>query len=510
MILVCLVLIPAAAGVLAWLLGRAGNRWPRWVSLIAFGIDLLLVLLLWAEHPGEVDLTANRAWFVEVQAPWITSLGISFHLAIDGISLLLVMLSSFLGIMATIASWTEIRERVGLFHFNLTWTVAGIIGVFLALDLFLFYFFWELMLIPMYFLIALWGHENRSYASVKFFLFTQVGGLAMLLGILGLYFVHGRQTGIYTFDYSELLGTRMSPNTALLLMLAFLAAFLVKLPAIPFHTWLPDAHTEAPTGGSVILAGLLLKTGAYGILRFAVPLFPGAALQVAPWMMLAGVVGILYGAVLAFAQTDLKRLVAYTSVSHMGFVLLGIFAWNELALQGVIIQILCHGISTGALFMLAGSLQERIRTRDTRRMGGLWPVAPRMGGAMLFFALAALGLPGMGNFVGEFLVLLGTYRVSIPLTVIATGGLIVSTVYALWMIQRALYGQNKEDWKIPDLSMREVGAMTAMILAILWLGLYPRPFINTAGHGLDQMQKIVTDARTGQAITQPMELTGAR
>ena len=227
-------------------------------------------------------------------------------------------------------------------------------------------------------------------------------------------------------------------------------------------------------------------------------------------MMLAGVVGILYGAVLAFAQTDLKRLVAYTSVSHMGFVLLGIFAWNELALQGVIIQILCHGISTGALFMLAGSLQERISTRDTRRMGGLWPVVPRMGGAMLFFALAALGLPGMGNFVGEFLVLLGTYRVSIPLTVIATGGLIISTVYALWMIQRALDGQNKENWKIPDLSMREVGAMTAMILAILWLGLYPRPFINTAGHGLDQMQKIVTDARTGQVITQPMELTGAR
>ncbi len=271
------------------------------------------------------------------------------------------MLSCFLGIMATIASWTEIQERVGLFHFNLTWTVAGIIGVFLSLDLFLFYFFWELMLIPMYFLIALWGHENRSYASVKFFLFTQVGGLAMLLGILGLYFVHGRQTGIYTFDYSELLGTKMSPNTALLLMLAFLAAFLVKLPAVPFHTWLPDAHTEAPTGGSVILAGLLLKTGAYGILRFAVPLFPGAALQVAPWAMVAGVIGILYGAVLAFAQTDLKRLVAYTSVSHMGFVLLGIFAWNELALQGVIIQILCHGISTGALFMLVGSLQERIQ-----------------------------------------------------------------------------------------------------------------------------------------------------
>jgi len=508
--LVWLILIPLVGGVLAWFFGRLGDRWPRWISLVAFGIDLLLVLLLWVEHPGEVDLTANRAWFVEVQAPWISSLGISIHLAIDGISLLLVMLSCFLGIMATIASWTEIQERVRLFHFNLTWTVAGIIGVFLALDLFLFYFFWELMLVPMYFLIALWGHENRAYASVKFFLFTQVGGLAMLLGILGIYFVHGRQTGIYTFDYSELLGTRMSPNTAMLLMLAFLAAFLVKLPALPFHTWLPDAHTEAPTGGSAILAGLLLKTGAYGILRFAVPLFPGAALQVAPWAMLVGVIGILYGAVLAFAQTDLKRLVAYTSVSHMGFVLLGIFAWSELALQGVIIQILCHGITTGALFMLVGSLQERIHTRDTRHMGGLWPVTPRMGGAMLFFALASLGLPGMGNFVGEFLVLLGTYRVSVFLTAIAAGGFIVSTVYALWMIQRVLHGSNKESWRIRDLSMREMGAMTAMVLAILWLGLYPRPFIDTAGHGLDQVRKIVMNVRASEAGTPPMELTRAR
>jgi NADH-quinone oxidoreductase subunit M len=505
MILVWLILIPAAAGVLAWLFGRLGDRWPRWISLIALGTDLLLVVLLWAQHPGEVDFTAGRAWFVEVKAPWISSLGVSFHLAIDGISLLLVMLSCFLGIMATIASWTEIKERVGLFHFNLTWTIAGIIGVFLALDLFLFYFFWELMLIPMYFLIALWGHENRAYASIKFFLFTQIGGLLMLLGILGIYFIHGRQTGVYTFDYTELLGTNMSPDAALLLMLAFLAAFLVKLPALPFHTWLPDAHTEAPTGGSVILAGLLIKTGAYGILRFAVPLFPAAALQVAPWAMVLGVIGILYGAVLAFAQTDLKRLVAYTSVSHMGFVLLGIFAWNELALQGVIIQMLSHGISTGALFMLVGSLQERTHTRDTRRMGGLWPVVPRMGGATLFFALAALGLPGMGNFVGELLVLVGTYRVSIPLTAIATCGLIVSTIYALSMIQRTFHGPNKEGWRIPDLSIREVGAVTAMILVTLWLGLYPRPFIETARQGLDQIQKIVLNAQTGQSAMQAME-----
>jgi NADH-quinone oxidoreductase subunit M len=508
MMLVWLIIIPAVGGLVAWLFGRTGDRWPRWISLIAFAIDLLLVLLLWAEHSGEVGFTANGAWLVEIQAPWITSLGVGFHLAMDGISLLLVMLSCFLGMMATIASWTEIKERVGLFYLTLTWTVAGIIGVFVALDLFLFYFFWELMLIPMYFVIALWGHENRAYASIKFFLFTQVGGLLMFLGIVGIYFVHGRQTGIYTFDYSELLGTSMSPNTALLFMLAFLAAFLVKLPALPFHTWLPDAHTEAPTGGSVILAGLLLKTGAYGIMRFAIPLFPGAALQIGPWAMAVGVAGVIYGAVLAFAQTDLKRLVAYTSVSHMGFVLLGIFAWNELALQGVIIQILCHGISTGALFMLVGSLQERIGTRDTQRMGGLWGVAPRSGGAMLFFALASLGLPGMGNFVGEFLILLGAYKVSVPLTVIATAGLIVSTVYALWMIQRALYGPDKEGWKIPDLSLREMAAMAAMMLAILWLGLYPRPFIDTAGHGLDQIQKAVLDSETVRTGLEQIDFRG--
>ncbi|HVN23352.1 MAG TPA: NADH-quinone oxidoreductase subunit M [Syntrophorhabdales bacterium] len=490
MMLVWLILIPAIAGTLAWLSGRASNRWPRWLTLIAFCIDLMLALSVWLEHPGEIDLSARSGWLLEVQAPWIPSLDIDFHLALDGISLLLVALSCFLGIMATIASWKEIRERVGLFHLTLAWTVAGILGVFLALDLFLFYFFWEMMLIPMYFLIALWGHENRMYASIKFFIFTQMGGLLMLFGILGIYYVHGRHTGVYTFDYNRLLGTDMSPNMAVVLMLAFLAAFLVKLPAFPFHAWLPDAHTEAPTGGSVILAGLLLKTGAYGMLRFAIPLFPQAMVHVAPWAMLAGAIGILYGAMLAFAQKDLKRLVAYTSVSHMGFVLLGIFAWRELALQGVIIQILSHGISTGALFMLVGWLQERIETRDTRQMGGLWRVAPRMGGAMLFFGVASLGLPGLGNFVGEFLVLIGTYPVSKALAGIGAGGFILSTVYALWMVQRVLYGPNEMNWKMNDLSLREMGAMAAMILGILWLGLFPRPFIDTAMQGIDRLQQI--------------------
>ena len=354
--------------------------------------------------------------------PWIPALGIGFHLAMDGLSLLLVLLTVFLGMAAVLASWTEIERDVGFFHFNLMATLTGIIGVFIAMDLFLFYFFWELMLVPMYFLIALWGHERRRYAAMKFFLFTQLSGLAMLAAILGLFFIHGSETGIYTFDYLQLLGTPVPPNAARLILAGFLAAFLVKLPAVPFHTWLPDAHTEAPTAGSVILAGLLLKTGAYGIIRFAVPLLPGAATEFAPVAMAIAVIGILYGALLAFAQTDIKRLVAYTSVSHMGFVLLGIFAWNEVALQGAVIQMLCHGVGTGALFILCGALQERIDTRDTQRMGGLWDASPRMGAIWIFFALAALGLPGMGNFVGEFLVLLGTYRVSVPMTVLAATG----------------------------------------------------------------------------------------
>jgi NADH-quinone oxidoreductase subunit M len=288
----------------------------------------------------------------------------------DGLSLLLVLLTVLLGLMAVVASWSEIRERVGFFHFNLLWVLAGIVGVFLALDLFLFYVFWEMMLVPMYFLIGIWGHESRIYAAIKFFIFTQASSLLMLLAIVTLFFLHHQQFGVYTFDYIALLGTPLGPGMAMWLMLGFFVAFAVKLPVVPFHTWLPDAHTEAPTAGSVILAGLLLKTGAYGLLRFVVPLFPEAARAFAPAAMVLGVIGILYGAVLAFAQTDLKRLVAYTSISHLGFVVLGIFAWNEWALQGAVMQMICHGLSTGALFILVGALQERLQTRDMGRMGG--------------------------------------------------------------------------------------------------------------------------------------------
>ena len=488
MILGALIGILVLGGLLAWVGDRWGRLWPRWISLAALFIDLVLSLELWARDSQGVGLASRGRWLSELRLEWIPQWGISFHLAMDGLSLLLVLLTVFLGILSVGCSWTEIRERVGFFHFNLLWVLAGILGVFLAMDLFLFYFFWEMMLVPMYFLIAIWGHEHRIYAAIKFFLFTQLSGLLMLVSILGLVFVHHGATGVYTFDYTDLLGSGVGPSTAMWLLLGFFVAFAVKLPAVPLHTWLPDAHTEAPTAGSVILAGLLLKTGAYGLLRFAVPLFPEAARAFAPMAMVLGVVGILYGAVLAFAQTDLKRLVAYTSVSHLGFVLLGIFAGNGLALQGAVMQMICHGISTGALFILVGALQERIHTRDLTRMGGLWAAVPRMGGVAMVFTLASLGLPGLGNFVAEFLVLVGAYQVTLVLTVVAAVGLVAATVYALSLIQRAFHGPGAGGWRLPDLTVRDMAIMTALIAAIVWLGIYPQPVLDTAGATLQGME----------------------
>ena len=495
MILIWLILVPVIAGVVAGAVGRWSHAWSRWSAVAGIGVDLALAIAIWMRTAGAVRLEGADPWLAEVDARWIDQLGIRIHLGLDGLSLLLVLLTAFLGLMAVVASWTEIQDRVGLFHFQLLWVLAGIIGVFLALDLFLFYFFWEMMLVPMYFLVGMWGHEHRIYAATKFFLFTQVSGLLMLVAIVGLYFVHGRETGTYTFDYLQLVGTSMSPKTAWWLMLGFFGAFAVKLPVVPLHTWLPDAHTEAPTAGSVVLASLLLKTGAYGLLRFVLPLFPGAAASLAPVAIALGVVGVVYGAVLAFGQTDLKRLVAYTSVSHMGFVLIGVFAGTTLALQGAILQLLCHAVSTGALFILVGALQERVHTRDIGRMGGLWAVVPRMGGLTLVFALASMGLPGLGNFIAEFLVLVGTYRVSPVATVIASLGLILSTVYALWLVQGAFQGPGREPTRTRDLGAREMAMAIALVVAIVGLGLYPQPVVDAAA---SVVARLTTTAVTQQ------------
>lgn len=480
MVLVWIIVLLMIGGLLAWISQSWHRDMPRWISLITVVSGLVLTVYLWARFRPDAFVTAD-GWLLTYSAIWIPEFGVSFSLALDGLSLLMLMLSFFLGIMAVLISWREIDNRVGFFHFNLLWVLAGICGVFLTMDLFLLYFFWEVMLIPMYFLIGIWGHENKRYAAYKFFIFTQASGLLMLLSILALYFVHGNATGQFTYDYRLLLGTVMDPLTERWIMLGFIVAFAVKLPVVPLHTWLPDAHSQAPTAGSLILAGLLLKTGAYGILRFVLPLFPDAAHEIAYWAMAFGVAGILYGAVLAFAQTDLKRLVAYTSVSHMGFILLGAFSFNELALQGVVMQMITHGISTGALFVIAGLLAERIHTRDIQQMGGFWTSMPRLGGLSLVFVMASLGLPGLGNFVAEFLTLIGAWQANRMLTVLGAIGVVGATVYSLRIMQKVFYGTSAASGhRLPDLSAREKLIMIPMVILIIALGVFPQYTLDTS------------------------------
>jgi NADH-quinone oxidoreductase subunit M len=475
-----MIAILLVGGIACWLVAQKDRTFCKWIALIAVIAAFLLPVAWYVQHA--TALAAGNNWFIDYKVNWIPAFGISFHLAMDGLSFVLILLTFLLGVLGVLCSWNEIRERTGFFYFNLLWTLAGIAGVFVAMDLFLFYFFWEVMLVPMYFLIAIWGDFNRRFAAYKFFIFTQTGGLLMLLSILALYFIHGQQnSGQYTFDYFALLNTTLGNDSAARwIMLGFLIAFVIKLPMVPLHSWLPDAHSEAPTAGSLILAGLLLKTGAYGIIRFVLPLFPQASAGIAWWVMLLGVIGIIYGALLAYAQTDLKRLVAYTSVSHMGFVLLGVFAFRQIALQGVVMQLLAHGVSTGALFVLAGMLKERLHTRDINQMGGLWAAMPRMGALAMVFVMASLGLPLLGNFVAEFLILLGVFAVAPVLTVIASIGLVLSALYSLRIMQKVFYGQLQNVTEPPaDLSTREWIIMACFTAAIVFLGLFPQPVLDT-------------------------------
>lgn len=504
MILIGFITILMAGGILAWIAAQFSVALCRWISVVSLLLNFMLAIILWVA-PQESALSGST-WITTFSAAWIPTFGVSFTLALDGLSLLMLILTFLLGAIGVITSWREVQYRVGFFHFNLLWVLAGITGVFLTMDLFLFYFFWEVMLIPMYFLIGIWGHENRRYAAFKFFIFTQASGLLMLLAILGLYFTHGSTTGNYTFNYFELLGTRFPPGAEMWLLLGFLAAFIVKLPVVPFHNWLPDAHSEAPTAGSLILAGLLLKTGAYGLIRFVVPLFPEASVAVAPVAMLLGVIGIIYGAILAYSQTDLKRLVAYTSVSHMGFVMLGVFAFNELAWQGVVMQMITHGISTGALFLIAGSLYERIHTRDIEKMRGFWAQVPYMGTVTLIFSMASLGLPGLGNFVAEFLTLVGAWQSSPVLTIFAAIGLVAATAYSLRIMQKIFFGPAVPGFTLPDYSLREKLIMVPLVVLILWLGVYPQPMLNTTAplvHAL--LEGEVTRAFDKTLIPEPDE-----
>ncbi len=479
MVLVWLILILFLGGILAWLADRTRLADPRWIAIATILIDLL-VLISFSLSSSSVTI-AGQEWWATLDLPWIPRFGIHFILAMDGLAFLMLLLTLFLGLIAVLSSWTEIKKSSGFFHFNLLWTLAGVAGVFTALDLFLFFFFWEVMLIPMYFIIAVWGHENRTYAAIKFFIFTQASGLLMLLAMVALVYFNYQQSGQLSFSYFDLLGANLSGAPVFWLMLGFFIAFVVKLPGVPLHTWLPDAHTQAPTAGSVILAGILLKTGAYGLIRFCVPLFPEESVIFAPTAMTLGVISIIYGALVAFAQTDIKRLIAYTSISHMGFVLLGVYAFNSQGYQGAVMTMLAHGMTSAALFAFAGSVQQRIHTRDMREMGGFWGSAPKMGAIVMFFSIAALGMPGLANFIGEFLVLLGAFKANIWITVVAALGLILAPIYSLIVIQRIFHGKPLVPREISDFSSREVLMMGMMMLITIGLGLYPQPVMDTVG-----------------------------
>jgi NADH-quinone oxidoreductase subunit M len=501
MILVWLILIPFIGGFFSWIAELVGSRSPRWIALGSMTLLFAMTIWLWLTHDYSLQgvINGDPQWVAEYKAEWIPRFGISFHLGLDGLSLLMVMLTGLIGMLAVGCSWSEVQKYVGFFHLNLLWILGGVIGVFLALDLFLFFFCWEMMLVPMYFLISLWGHNapggmGKIQAATKFFIYTQASGLLLLLAIIGLVLIHHNNTGELTFNYMALRGTPMSAGVEWILMLGFFIAFAVKFPIVPFHSWLPDAHSQAPTAGSVDLAGILLKTAAYGMIRFAIPLFPNASQQLAPLAMWLGVVGIIYGAFLAFSQEDIKRMIAYTSISHMGFVLIGIYSFNTLALQGAVVQMMAHGISAAALFILSGQIYERLKTRDLRQMGGLYSQMRNLPPIAIFFAAASLGMPGLGNFVGEFLILLGTYQVNPMVTAFATSGLVLAAVYTLKMVQRAFYGEpnNKNSKILVDLNIREKLMLMTLMVATLGIGLFPQTILNTSEAVIQSLQQSLT------------------
>jgi NADH-quinone oxidoreductase subunit M len=444
------------------------------VTLITFLISLLLL--------KDFNLATSNVQFVEKYA-WIPDYGINYFMGIDGLTLLLVLLTTFFTPICVLACWEDIQKLVKEFMICLLFLETGMIGVFLSLDVFLFYVFWEVMLIPMYFLIGVWGNPaRRIYAAVKFFIFTMFGSVLMLIAILYLYFYHYAATGVYSFNIFDLYNTVMPRSTQLWLFLGFSLAFAIKVPMFPFHTWLPDAHTEAPTVGSVLLAAVLLKMGTYGFLRFSLPLFPNAAIDYGVWLfMTLALIGIIYGAWVCIVQKDLKRLVAFSSVSHLGFVMMGIFAFNAIAMEGAILQMINHGLSTGALFLIVGMLYERRHTRMIEEFGGLAKVMPAFATLFLIVTLSSIGLPGLNGFVGEFLILVGTFMNYKIFAILGASGVIFAAVYMLWMFQRVMYGEvtNPKNQGLKDLSIREWVVLLPVVFFIFWIGVYPTPFLRT-------------------------------
>lgn len=441
----------------------------RWATLATTLAVFALSCWCFTQSPGP------DGWIFREDYRWIPALGARFTLAMDGISLLMVGLTGFLQVVAVLISWHR-KQHPALFYALLLLLECGILGVFLATDLLLFYLFWEMMLIPMLFLIGIWGHGRRVYAAVKFFLFTLAGSLLMLLALIGLYLLHGQQTGDYTFALEALKQTDCGAWEPWLYA-GFLIAFLVKVPVVPLHTWLPDAHTVAPGAGSLDLAGLLLKTGVFGILRFAFPLFPTSAAASLPLLAILGLVGLFWGAWCAYLQTDIKRLIAYSSVSHLGVVLLGIAAGSAIAMEGAILLMVGHGLTTGAMFALISMLKRRTGTRELPKLGGLWKEAPILGWYLLFFGIASLGLPGLANFSGEILVFAGTFQTHPVWSAIAVTGVVFAAAYMLRMIQGVLWGKRQPGRAWLDLSWREGITLGVLAVGTLWIGLYPAVFL---------------------------------
>lgn len=455
---------------------------PGAARVLALGTalaELALCIRLYASWEALAALPSRLpGFFLLEDLPWIEAFGVRYTVAMDGISLLMVMLTAFTFCVALLVSWRAIGERTPLFLLLTLGMECGIMGVFLALDLALFYLFWEVMLIPMFLLIGIWGHGRRIYSTIKFFLFTLFGSLLMLLAIIALHLEHAHQSGLATFALHELMKTRLSPDTQLWLFAAFFLAFAIKFPLFPLHTWLPDAHTDAPTAGSVILAGLLLKTGSYGLIRFGYPLFPQAAQQLTPLIYTLALAGIAYASLIAFVQEDMKRLIAYSSIGHMGYVAIGIAAWQPVALSGSIIQMANHGVTTGALFCLVGMLDERAHTREIRAFGGLWGKVPVWSFFFLLFAVTSVGLPGLNSFVGEFLILAGTMKMAPLVVALAFVGIVLPLIYMVRLVQETVFQQERQPLPLKDLDAREICILVVLLLLNVGVGVHPGPVLD--------------------------------
>ncbi len=486
-LLSALIFLPIAGAIFVALISRAKETWIKGTALFFTSLTFLLSLLLFTHF----DKTTALMQFVEI-GEWIPAWGVKYFLGIDGISVLFILLSTLLSILCVTISWHSIDKKVKEFYASILLIEGAMIGVFCALDLFLFYIFWEAMLIPMYLLIGVWGGPNRIYAAIKFFLYTLVGSLLMLVGIILLYLFGGR-----TFDVLQIMNVNYPFGLQIILFWAFFAAFAVKVPMFPVHTWLPDAHTEAPTAGSVILAGILIKMGAYGFLRFSIPILPEASVAMAPAMMVLSVIAIVYGGIICLGQTDLKRLIAYSSVSHMGFVTLGIFALNTQGVEGGILQMVNHGIVTGALFLSVGIVYDRTHTRQISDYGGLATVMPVYAAFFMVFTLASVGLPGTNGFVGEFLILLGGFTASKPLGIIAASGIIIGAAYMLMLYQKVFFLEtNTKVARLKDMDSRELMTLLPLLILVIWIGVYPNVFMGFMDESVKNLLERVNNTQT--------------